>query len=433
MNRLLGLHCDSCSLTYAADGAVQSYCPDCGPEWGTLECKYDFETIRKQFRDQLIDETEPVSILRYKAFLPFDNLRSFPRLRIGCTPIYSLPRLARSLNLTACFIKDDGLNPTGSYKDRASSVVVARAIELKHSTVACASTGNAAASLAGCCAASGLRCIVFVPSTAPKAKLIQIGAFGAHLISVTGSYDQAFDLSMEACQEYGWFNRSAGLNPYLVEGKKTGAFEVCETFHFDPPECIFVSVGDGSIITGLCKGFQEFHGIGLIERVPRIYGVQAQGAAPLAEAFQQFLRNGSLIINPIEAHTFADSICVGKPREGIRAIKSVAATNGTIFSVSDDSIRHALRYAASSRGIFCEPAGATALAGMIHAAESGIIKSNERALAFMTGNGLKDITGVQESVDVLLHQVSPDIEAFKKITLGELNSGSDDRINRGAR
>ncbi len=413
--RLLALLCDSCGTRFDPSGSIQDYCPSCGPRLGTLECVLDMDLAADALRKQpLLSRTEP-SILRYDALLPIRSHDQFPLIRIGRTPLYRRPGLARQTGVRDLWIKDDGLNPSGSYKDRASAMVTTRAKELGYPVVACASTGNAAASLSACCAASDLRCIVFVPASAPPAKLTQIAAYGAQLIAVNGVYDQAVELAMEACRRFGWMNRTAGMSPYLVEGKKTGALEICEDLGMHPPDAVFVSVGDGSVISGICKGFQEFHALGMIPFVPRVIGVQASGSSVLCDAFRNYLETGCIEIVPRAVDTMADSISVGDPREGIRAIRMVASTGGSFVSVPDAEIRRAIRDLARFASVFAEPAGATAFAGVRAARELNLVTDRDRVAVCITGNGLKDIRGVQSSIEFATIQLEPDPASIRDL------------------
>jgi threonine synthase len=415
--KLLALACDTCGASFEPNGPIQDYCRVCGPQFGTLECMIDLKNAAREFASKPLKDRPCDSILRYEPLLPFSDKSSFPPLRIGRTPGYCASRLADATGIREIWIKDDGLNPSGSYKDRASAMVTARAKELKYPVIACASTGNAAASLACCCAASGIACVVFVPASAPAAKLTQIAAFGAILVSIRGTYDQAFDLVAAACEKYEWFNRSAGLNPYLVEGKKTGAFELCEDTNFNPPEVVFVGAGDGSIITGLCKGFTEFKKLGFIKDLPRIYGVQAEGASALKRAYDQFLTSGMINIEPGSAQTCADSISVGNPREGVRAIKAVKAAGGAFLTVDEAEIRSAIGDLARTAAVFSEPAGAVGLAGLKRALRNGLLSKGSRAGIFVTGSGLKDISGVRSSLKMEVLEAGPSISEIEKLDL----------------
>jgi len=333
---------------------------------------------------------------RYLPLLPIGSEEHVQPLRVGWTPTYRFPELAAELGLSELFVKDDGQNPTASYKDRASSVVVIKAQEKNRPVVTCASTGNAASSLAGFAAATPLETILFVPVTAPEAKVAQLLVYGAKVFLVRGSYDAAYDLAAEAADAFGWYNRSAAVNPYLVEGKKTGALELAEQTDWNPPDVVFVSVGDGSVISGICKGFAELETIGLIDRSPQVVGVQAEGAAPIARAFARY-EGGDVDIEDVEASTVADSICVGAPRDVVKAVKYVRANGGRFVTVPDAAILDAIAFLARRTGVFAEPAGAAALAGLRRLAGTGDL-AGKSAAVMITGNGLKDVASAKRAV-----------------------------------
>ncbi|MBN1879465.1 threonine synthase [bacterium] len=353
-------------------------------------------------------------MFRYRELLPVINAESHVPLHIGWTPVYESEMAAKNLNLGRVFVKDDGLNPTASYKDRASAIAVARARELDFEAICTASTGNAAASLAACAASVHLPCIVIVPVATPQAKLMQMLAFGATVIPIDGSYDQAFNLTIEVCREFGWMNRSAGFNPYLVEGKKTGAIELAEQMGFDVPDVVFVSVGDGSIITGLCKGFKELRLLGFTDRCPKVIGVQAAGANVLVQAWNRYMETGEANFNPIpNPHTIADSICVGEPREGIRALKAVKSVGGYFMDVTDDEILNAMKRMPLETGVFGEPASATAYAGLIKASPS--LGKDVSAAVLITGSGLKDLATAGSLWKTDDNPLEPSINSFDQI------------------
>jgi threonine synthase len=291
------------------------------------------------------------------------------------------------------FLKDDGRNATGSLKDRASSVGVVKAREKRRTIIACASTGNAASSCAGMAASMGMRSVIFVPERAPEPKVTQLLIFGATVFRVRGSYEQAFQLCQQACQRWGWYNRNSGINPYLVEGKKTVGLEIGEQLGWQPPDWVAVSVGDGCTIAGVWKAFREMKILGLTERTPRMLGVQAEGAAPITTAF----RTGEPM-RPIEPHTLADSIAVGVPRNWKKAVLAVAESGGAMINVSDEEILDAMRYTGRLTGIFAEPAAATAVAGLRRAVAEGTVGRRASVVAVITGNGLKDVQSARSAV-----------------------------------
>jgi threonine synthase len=279
-----------------------------------------------------------------------------------------------------------------------------------------ASTGNAAAALAGLCASVGRKSVIFVPASAPQAKLAQLLAFGAEVVLVQGSYDQAVTLCLDAARAYGWYNRTTGFNPYMTEGKKTVAYEICEQLDWRTPERVFVSVGDGCIIGSLHKGFADLLALGWIEKMPRLMGVQAEGSNYLFEAWQK----GQEVLNKpaIVAQTVADSIGAGLPRDRLKAMAAVNESEGAFIQVSDAEILAAILPLAAKAGVFAEPAAAAAYAGLVKAVQSGAVAAGERIVVLSTGSGLKDVAGAMRAVaqrGIAPHRVAPDLEALKQI------------------
>ena len=410
MGKIKALRCISCGREFA-DDEIEYTCPDCGARRGTLEVIYDYETLAKSFNRQVLARDPEQTMWRYLPLLPIEDRRFIQPLRVGYTPVYAFPKLAGEYGLKALYIKDDGQNPTASYKDRASAVVVIKAQEKRRPVITCASTGNAASSLSGFSAATDLETVIFVPRTAPEAKITQLLIYGAKVFLVNGSYDVAYDLAAEAAEAFGWYNRSAAVNPYLVEGKKTGALELAEQMDWEVSDVVLVGVGDGSVISGICKGFDELHTLGLIERIPRVIGVQAKGSAPIAQAFARY-SGGEVTFDDIEAQTVADSICVGKPRDIVKAVKYVARNGGEFITVSDEEIMAAIATMARKTGVFPEPAGATPFAGLIKLAASGKI-SGKSAAVMVTGNGLKDIVTARRVAGKAI-EIEPSLDEVKE-------------------
>jgi threonine synthase len=404
------LRCVTCGAEY--DPARIDYtCPACGPRRGTLEVLYNETALRRTVSREGFAATGRASMWRYEALLPIESMHYVQPLRVGWTPLYAFPTLARTLGLGGLYVKDDGQNPTASYKDRASSVVVIKAQEKGRRTVTCASTGNAASSLAGFAAAAGLAAVIFVPERAPEAKVAQLLVYGARVFSVRGSYDDAYDLAALAAEKYGWYNRSAAMNPYLVEGKKTGAYELAEQLAWSPPDVVFIGVGDGSVVSGLCKGFEEFARLGLIERAPQVVGVQAENSSPIAAAFARY--NGSTVeFTDVDAHTVADSICVGKPRDVVKAVTYVARNGGQFITVSDEEILDAILALARATGVFAEPAGAAAYAGLLRLARAGTLEGKSAAVV-ISGNGLKDVASARQRIGTPV-RIEPDLKELER-------------------
>ncbi len=393
MKHIAGLRCSLCGAEYQLD-EMPYVCPRHG-DMGNLDVVYDYAHIRKTFSRADLAENHDPSIWRYLPLLPvkpetLDRLTedsTHPLARVGGTPLYAPARLQEAIGLPHLYIKDDGRNASASFKDRASAVTIVKAIELGNDIVCAASTGNAASSLACLSAGIGLRNIIFVPETAPEAKIAQLLIFGATVLAVKGNYDAAFELSLAASKAFGWYCRNTGYNPYTVEGKKTVSFEICEQLGWQSPDRIFVPVGDGNIITGVYKGLQNLLALGWIDRMPRLMGVQSELSAACAQAWQA----GTETITPVSATTIADSISVDWPRDGVRAIRAVRETNGVYITVSDAEILQAMVALGQLAGVFAEPAGATAYAGLVKAVQQNMVTEDEVIVVLVTGNGLKDI------------------------------------------
>ncbi|MCL4869218.1 MAG: threonine synthase [Anaerolineae bacterium] len=389
------LRCLICGRSYSPS-ELAYVCPEHGRE-GILDVVYDYEALRRQISREQLGRSQEFSIWRYRAMLPIPPDAPLPPLQIGWTPLYPAPRLAAELGLRHLWVKDDGRNPTASFKDRASALAVIKAREQGAAVITTASTGNAAAALSGICASVGQANVIFVPQSAPPAKIAQLLAFGATVLLVQGTYDEAFDLCLQVADHYGWYNRNTGYNPYMSEGKKTASYEICEQLKWETPDVILVSVGDGCIIGGLHKGLKDLLALGWIERMPRLLGVQAAGSNYLAEAWAR----GEDVLSkpPIQAHTIADSISAGLPRDRLKAMAAVRETDGAFITVSDEEILAAIPALARGCGVLAEPAGAAAYSGLVKAAAAGLVTANDRVVVLNTGSGLKDVANVMKGVE----------------------------------
>lgn len=405
LRNVLGFKCIACGREQGPGRAVYS-CPACG---GNLQVVYDYKLIRRSLTRRSLAKNTERGIWRYWDALPLRDRRRIPAPQVGWTPLYRLDRCAADLGLRSLLVKDDGRNPSASFKDRANAIVLTRAQELGEKVVTTASTGNAASSLACLAAGLPLRSVIFVPETAPEAKIAQLLVFGAVVIAVRGTYDDAFDLCGAAAREYGWYNRSTGVNPFTREGKKTGAFELCEQCGWRVPDLVFVSVGDGNIISGLWKGFQDMHALGLIDSLPRLVAVQAAGSAAVQKAV-----DGDGRIRPVSGKTLADSISVSVPRDGLAAVRAVRQSRGFALAVTDREILAAIPDLARASNVFAEPAGAAAWAGLRKAAAAGRLGRGRSAAVMITGNGLKDVAGAKRSVGGP-HHVRPDLAELKRL------------------
>ncbi len=398
----------ACTLCGAAYEKTSTHltCPACG-EKGILDVIYDYDTMRKQVDAAYFDSCTERSMWRYLPLMSVSGDRAGESLAVGWTPLYDSLRLAGEIDVAKLYLKDDGVNPTGSLKDRASAIAVLKADEEGHRNIACSSTGNAASSLAGNAARLGLEAFIFVPERAPSGKLTQLAAYGAEVISVEGDYKDAFNLSKAAIETFGWYNRNAAINPHMVEGKKTVALEIAEQLAFDVPDYVVVSVGDGCTIGGVYKGFYDLLQLGLIERIPRIVGVQAEGCRPFVDAAAC---GGELI--ECEERTLADSIAVGIPRNPKKALRAVRESDGEWVTVTDEEIIQAMQTLGAREGIFAEPAAAASLAGAIRARRDGVIDKAARIAVIVTGNGLKDPDTAKTKLPPPT-KLPPDLDALK--------------------
>jgi threonine synthase len=422
MSRFLGYRCSLCGAEYAPD-QVQYVCPRHGDS-GNLDVVPDYAAINRAASPEVIAASRDFSIWRYLPLLPVADpgFAGTPLRAVGWTPLYRADRLAAALglNTSRVFVKDDGRNPTASFKDRASAVVMARALEIGAPMIAAASTGNAGAALAGMAAAVARPAVILAPQTAPPAKVAQLLMFGAKVLLVNGNYDQAFDLTLQASREFGWYCRNTGYNPFTLEGKKTAAFEISEQLAIThsqlpitrwlAPDRIFVSVGDGNIISGIHKGFKDLLALGWIDKLPKLMGVQAEGSAACANAWAA----NTETITPVSAHTLADSISVDLPRDGVRAVRAVRETGGAYVVVSDADILAAMRDLARGLAVFAEPAGATAYAGLAKAVREGIMGVDETVVVVVTGNGLKDVKSAMQAAGETM-KVEPNLEDIKRV------------------
>lgn len=404
--------CSLCGATYAA-GEVTYTCPKDG---GNLDVALDYAAIKRYVRPEDIFANPEASLWRYLPLLPVNEPggQGTPLRAAGGTPVYAPRLLARALGLRNLWVKDESRNPTASFKDRASAVVVTRARQTNAQVVVTASTGNAGAALAGMAAAVGHKAIIFAPRTAPPAKVAQLLVFGAQVLLVDGSYDDAFDLTIQAAQEFGWYCRNTGYNPFTAEGKKTAAFEIWEWWTRNAPAelaktplNVFVSVGDGNIISGLHKGLKDLQALGWLEQMPRLFGVQAEGSAAIAGAFYA----GGEKIVPVAAKTLADSISVDLPRDGVRAVRAVRQTGGRYILVTDTEILHGMA-ALGQAGIFAEPAGSAAYAGLVRAVKQGLVGPDDPVLVLNTGSGLKDVKSAMQAITEA-PVIEPKLEAVK--------------------
>ena len=381
MKNVIHAKCVKCGKIYESTPDLTNC--TCG---GILDIIYDYDYIKTQLTKEKLASRRDNSMWRYRELLPVEESTPAPPLRVGWSPLYEAGRLAKELGIARLYVKDDGVNPTASLKDRASSMAVAKAMEAGAKVIACSSTGNAASSLAGNAAAAGLKTYIFVPSRAPKGKVAQLMTFGATVISVQGSYEETFELSKQAIEKWGWYNRNAAINPYLSEGKKTVGLEIMEQLGWEVPDYIAISVGDGCTIAGLWKGLKDLYAIGFIDKLPRLISAQAEGCCPLNRAIET-----GEPWRPMEENTLADSIAVGVPRNADKALMAIRESNGLVVNVSDQEIMAAQKLLGRTCGVFGEPAGVTGTAGLKKLCAQGKISPDATVVSVVTGNGLKDV------------------------------------------
>lgn len=406
-----------CGATYAPED-VEYVCPGHGAD-GILDVIYDYDLIGSR-----VGRDDPAAsfdrgMWRFRPLLPVDAQAPVPPLLVGDTPIVDSPRLAALAGVKRLWVKDDGRQPTASLKDRASAMAVVKAGERDAGIITTASTGNAAAALSGLCASVGRPNVIFVPATAPEGKVAQLLNYGSTVMLVEGTYGDAFDLCMEAAATFGWYNRNTGFNPYMSEGKKTVSFEIAEQLHWEAPDVVAVSVGDGCIIGGVYKGFHDLVRLGWIDRMPRLIGVQAAGSNFLAEAWEH--HEDVLTKDPIDARTVADSISAELPRDRLKAMRAVVSSGGAFVTVTDEQILAAMPEMARNSGVFGEPAGAASWAGIRAAADSGLVGPNDRVVALNTGSGLKDVASAMRAAGTSGNEpkrITPDLDAVARVVAG---------------
>lgn len=407
--------CTNCGRRYPRD-EVRYLCPSCGQRYhsgiplvGVLSVQFDYSSIRKKFRKSAPD---------WNLFSAVEK-RFFPPLPVGNTPFFQTSALGKIFDLDNLLIKNDGLNPSASLKDRASFLVVAEATRLKENLIVTASTGNAASALAAVCAAARKRAIIFVPEDAPKPKLAQMILYGATVIPVRGTYDDAFRLSLEFTANRGGLNRNTAYHPLTIEGKKTAGLEIWRQNGWKVPDAILVPVGDGVIVSGIYKAFHDLKAAGLITRLPRLICVQAK----TSDAIHRYIRSG-VYQNAARPNTIADSISVSIPSNAHMARNAVLASHGGSVAVSDREILDAQRLLARTTGIFAEPTSASVVAALAKLRESRQLSRKDQVVLLITGHGLKNVDAAMRHI-VLPKAVEP--------TLADAEAALQAQTKKGAR
>jgi threonine synthase len=406
LGHITGYTCTRCGRHYDA-AEPRLTCPVCGLE-GILDVLYDYDAVRAELTPDALARA-PRTHWRYRPLLPLPDAAPVPVAPVGWTAVFDAPPLAAHFGLARVRLKDEGRNPTGSLKDRASSVGAAHAAASGYREITCASTGNAASSLAGMSAQLGLHAYIFVPATVSQAKLTQMLIHGATVFLVRGTYEDAFALSMDASRRFEWYNRNSAVNPLLVEGKKTAGLEIAEQSGPEPPDVVVVPLGDGCTLAGTWKGLREMQILGLSPRVPRVIGVQAAGAAPIAAALAEDRE-----VRPVPVRTAADGIAVGTPRNWRKALNAVRASGGTVVTVDDEEIMEAMRLLARTTGVWAEPAAVAGIAALPYLRERALVSRDERILVLLTGHGLKDPATARQAAGGRAVEVEARAEAVQE-------------------
>jgi len=378
--------CDNCGEVYSITKDLM-LCPKCREE--SIEGKPLKGILKVQLPERLKDSLTYKEKINIFDFLPVEE-KYFPSISVGNTPLIEAKNLQKELGFENIYLKFDGTNPTGSFKDRASYLVSAFANKFNIKEIALASTGNAASSMAGIAAAAGQKAFIFMPDSAPKAKLVQCLQYGAELIPIKGDYDKSFDLSLKFSERTGFLNRNTAYNPMTIEGKKTVSFELFDSLGYDI-DYVFLPVGDGVILSGVIKGFSDLKFLEAINKLPKIIGVQAENSSFIYNAFS----NDNFDLK-YKANTIADSISVNTARNGYTAVKDLKKIEGGMITVTDDEIISSQCELSRLSGIFCEPSSAASYAGFLKMREN--IPNDKNVVLLLTGHGLKDIDGALQGI-----------------------------------
>jgi threonine synthase len=402
-SRLKGLKCRECEAQYPLE--AKHVCEFC---FGPLEVEYDYDVIGQTISHDKI-QSGPHSIWRYADLLPVCGTE-YVNLEAGFTPLVKAERLANALGIDELYIKNDTANPTWSFKDRVVSVALSRARELGFTTVACASTGNLANSVAAHAAKAGLNCFVFIPADLEAGKVVNSLVYNPHVVAVKGNYDEVNRLCSEIADRTDWAFVNVNVRPYYSEGSKTLAYEVAEQLGWSAPDHVVTPIASGSMLTKIYKGFNEFAKLGLIEtKETRFSGAQAEGCSPVAKAFE----GGHDFVSPVKPNTIAKSLAIGNPADGIYALDIIRKTGGAAASVTDEEIVEGIKLLAETEGIFTETAGGVTIGVLKKLAEAGKIKRGEKTVAYITGIGLK----TQEAITGKVGEptlIEPNLASFEK-------------------
>jgi threonine synthase len=402
-SHLRSLKCRHCGKEYPLTKIY--VCEEC---FGPLEVTYNYDSIdlsRKSFRNR------PNTVWRYFELLPVQDKKKIVDLGAGYTILHKCDRLSKALGLKTLYIKDDSVNPTYSFKDRPATVAASKALEFEAKAFGAASTGNLAAAVGGHAAKAGLPCYVFIPADIEPSKIVQVSTYGAKIVAVNGTYDDANRLAAQVSETYDWAFANINLRPYYVEGSKTLAFEVCEQLGWETPDHVVVPMASGALLSAIWRGFNQFKKLDLIEDVTiRISGAQPSGCSPIVNSFKSDLED----VIPIEyPETIAKSLAIGDPGDGLNALNTIRQSGGTADSVTDVEIMEAIKLLAKTEGVFTEPAGGVTVGVLKKLVECGEISPDEKVVCYVTGNGLKAtktfLTQIPKPIEV-----EPNIDSFAK-------------------
>jgi threonine synthase len=403
---VISMQCIGCGAEYPVNKIIYN-CERCGD---LLEVRVDERALKEKI-EMGEWRLRPISMWKYKEFLPVFDETKIVTLREGGTPLYSCDRLGKELGIKNLYVKSEGANPTGSFKDRGMTVGVSKALELGVKAVICASTGNTSASLAAYAAKAGLPCIVLIPAgKIALGKLAQAMMYGAIVVGVKSNFDVALQMAVSASKRIGLYLLNS-INPFRIEGQKTAAFEICDQLEWQVPDRVVLPVGNAGNITAYWKGFKELKALGLIEKMPKMVGVQAAGASPIAKAFAA----NNATIEPVkDPETVATAIRIGNPVNWKRALNALKESNGTALTVTDDEIIKAQKLLARKEGIFIEPASAAGIAGLKKLIENGEVDVDETIVCVATGHGLKDPEAAVRACEGII-EIEPSLEALEKV------------------
>ena len=405
MSYAISLRCRKCGGEYPLQPI--NLCDFC---FGPLEVTYDYKSMSTCLSQESI-ASGPPSMWRYQDLLPVDG--EVVDIGTGFTPLVKADNLGQELGLERLYIKNDCLNPTYSFKDRVVAVAITKAREFGFTTVACASTGNLASSVAAHAARARLESYVFIPADIEQSKIVGTAIYKPTLVAVQGSYDQVNRLCSRLADAYNWAFININLRPYYAEGSKTLGYEVAEQLGWRSPDCVVAPAASGLLFTRIWKGLNELSMLGLIQPVnTHMHLVQAAGCSPIVNAFKA----GTLHVHPVEPNTIAKSIAIGNPADGYYALKTARESGGTACAVTDEELVNGMKLLAQTEGVFAETAGGVVIAGLQKMVESGMIKRNELTVVFITGAGLKTQEVVSDTVQPII--IQPTLESFEEALSG---------------